>query len=250
MTYQIKLKAFEGPFDLLMHLIKENEVDIYDIPIAQITAQYLAYLKAMEEMDLEITSGFLVMAATLLAIKAKMLLPPAVILDEDGEIVDAREDLVRDILEYMRYKEAAVSLQQKRQDEKLHFFRPNEEELYLNLFSDENPLEGKTLADLSLAFSKVLAKAAKAETVINIERDRITVQDKLRDLQELLKKNPNGVAFSQAFDGCAGRVELIVTFLALLELARRAKLRIFQNSFFGEIRFYPALSNTIINEGQ
>lgn len=249
MNYQIKLKVFEGPFDLLLHLIRENEVDIYDIPIAEITAQYLAYLKAMEELDLDITSGFLVMAATLLAIKAKMLLPPAVSLDEDGEVFDAREDLVRDILEYMQYKELADELKQRREEEKLHFFRPNEEELYLNLFSDENPLEGKTLTDLSVAFAKVLSKAAKVETVINIERERITVQDKLRVLQDLLKNNPQGVNFSQAFEGCICRVELIVTFLALLELARRAKLKVFQNSYFGEIRLFPAQGNADINEG-
>ncbi len=241
MTYQVRIQAFEGPFDLLLHLIKENEVDIYDIPIAQITAQYLAYLQAMEELDLEITSDFLVMAATLLAIKARMLLPPAIGQEEEGEeAVDAREELVRDILEYVRYKDAADGLRLMRQEEAQHYYRPNEEELYLNLFSEENPLDGKTLADLSAAFAKVLEKAAKGETVINIERERITVQDQLQKLTVLLKKNPRGVAFSQVFaEGCS-RVELIVTFLALLELARRCRLKIAQQDLYGEIYFYPA----------
>ncbi|MEG1996855.1 MAG: segregation/condensation protein A [Clostridiales bacterium] len=241
MTYQVKIQAFEGPFDLLLHLIRENEVDIYDIPIAEITAQYLAYLEAMEELDLEITSDFLVMAATLLAIKARMLLPPIIGAEEqEGENLDVRGELVRDILEYLQFKEAANGLNQIRQEETLHFFRPNEEELYLNLFSDENPLDGKTLADLSAAFAKVLAKASKGETVIQIEREQVTVQDKLVELMAMVAKKTEGVAFGDVFAENCSRAELIVTFLALLELARRAKLRIAQHDLYGEIYFYPA----------
>ncbi len=241
MTYQVKIQAFEGPFDLLLHLIKENEIDIYDIPIAQITAEYLSYLQAMQELDLEVTSDFLVMAATLLSIKARMLLPPAAATEETTEYVDAREELVKDILEYLRFKEVAADLWQIRQEEILHYYRPNEEELYVNLFSEENPVAGKTLSDLTAAFAKVLAKAAKEQiSAINIPRERITVQDKLMELPLLLRKRPQGISFSQIFSPTASRIELIVTFLALLELARNKQLIIAQNQPYEEIYFYPS----------
>ncbi|MCL1817093.1 MAG: segregation/condensation protein A [Clostridiales bacterium] len=235
MNYEIHLDAFDGPFDLLLHLIKENQVDIYDIPIASITAQYLAYLEAMEAMDLEITSNFLVMAATLLAIKAKMLLPKSVLEDDDLPEEDARAELVHDLLEYMRFKEAAADMENIYKAETRHYNRPNEEELYLNLFSAENPLDGKTLADLTAAFQAVLAKVAGREEVMNISRDDITVKDKLNEIFGILKENPQGIEFSAVFINCRSKLEMVISFLALLELVRQKVIRISQRHQFGEI---------------
>jgi len=242
MNYEIHLDAFDGPFDLLLHLIKENQVDIYDIPIASITAQYLAYLEAMEAMDLEITSNFLVMAATLLAIKAKMLLPKSVLEDDDLPEEDARTELVHDLLEYMRFKEAAADMEDIYKAETRHYNRPNEEELYLNLFSAENPLDGKTLSDLTAAFQAVLAKVAGREEVMNITRDDITVKDKLNEIFEIIKENPQGIEFSAIFINCRNKLEMVISFLALLELVRQRVIRISQRQQFGEIYLHKGTS--------
>ena len=234
---QIHLPVFDGPFDLLLHLIREEQVDIYDIPIARITDQYLAYLARMEELDLDIASEFLVMAANLLAIKARMLLPrPA----EEGEPEeDERSELVHDLLEYMRFKEAASEMSRLHEASSRMIRRPNEQELYINMFSEENPLSGKTLEDLQTAFNTVLEKAAKKETVFSIQREQVTLRDKLEELFYLIGSHPQGLRFSAAFDSCASRMELVVTFLALLELIRQRVIRVSQDRQFGEIYMYP-----------
>ena len=238
--YQIHLPVFDGPFDLLLHLIREEQVDIYDIPIARITDQYLEYLARMEELDLDIASEFLVMAATLLTIKARMLLPRPQ--TEEGEEEDARAELVHDLLEYMRFKEAAVQMSQLRETSSRLIRRPNEQELYVNLFSEENPLSGKTLSDLQAAFNQVLEKAAKKETVFSIQREQVTLRDKLDQLFRLISGHEQGVRFSDAFAGCFSRVELVVTFLALLELIRQRVIRVSQDNQFGEIYMFPGES--------
>lgn len=236
--YQIHLPVFEGPFDLLLHLIRVEQVDIWDIPIARITDQYLAYLARMEELDLDIASEFLVMAATLLTIKARMLLPrpPA---PEGEEAEDARGELVHDLLEYVRFKEAAERMEKLHQRSAQMIRRPNEQELYLNLFSAENPLLGKTLDDLQRAFAKVLAKAAKTESVLNLKREQVTLRDRLEHLFYLMGSHPEGLRFAEAFDDCRGRLELVVTFLALLELIRQRVIRVSQDRQFGEIYMFP-----------
>lgn len=236
--YQLRLPVFEGPFDLLLHLIRENQVEISDIPIAEITAQYLDYLQAMEEMDLEIASSFVVMAATLLTIKARMLLPlPTVDGDEEG--ADARSELVHDLLEYLRFKEAAGEMSNLRALSSRRVTRPNEQELYLNLFSAENPLAGKTLADLQTAFDQVLRRAAaRGEPILSIRREQVTLRDKLEQLFRLIQAQPQGVAFSAVFSSCSSRMEMIVTFLALLELARQRVIRVSQGQMFAEIYLY------------
>jgi segregation and condensation protein A len=238
MTYDIRLPAFEGPFDLLLHLIRQNQVDIYDIPISLITDQYLAYLDQMKEMDLEVASSFLVIAATLLAIKAKMLLPtpPA---DEEEEPEDARAELVHDLLEYMVYKDAARNMEEMVVTQRRYFARPNEDALYLNMFSEENPLTGKTLDDLQAAFAVVMKKAEARGMVMHIGREQITLHDRLGQLYRLIKQNPKGITFFAAFEDCQSKMGLIVTFLALLELMRQSVVKIMQNNTYGEIYLYP-----------
>lgn len=238
MDYQIHLPVFEGPFDLLLHLIRQNQVDIYDIPIALITDQYLDYLNQMKQMDLEIASSFLVMASTLLAIKAKMLLPAPPGEDEE-ETEDARESLVRDLVEYIKFKDMAQMMCRMAEQRQQRFARPNREEEFLNLFSEENPLTGKTLDDLRAAFSIVLKKAEDTGMVMHIDKERITLKDRLAHLRRLMREHPQGIAFSAAFSQCRSKMALIVTFLALLELIRQSTIKISQSSAFSEIYLYP-----------
>jgi len=238
MTYQISLDVFEGPFDLLLHLIKKNEIDIYDIPIAEITRQYLDYLHEMETLDMEIASSFVLMAANLLIIKAKMLLPATPSDDEEElEVEDAREELVRDLLEYMRYKEVAADLNDRAQKEMAYFTRPNEEELYLQLFAGDDFLSGKTVDDITTAFNNLLAKAQKRGLVMNIKREQITIASKIEDIYRAVKEAPQaqGLPFSQLFAACVDRMEMVVMFLALLELMRQSVIRALQAQSFGEI---------------
>ena len=234
----IQLPVFEGPFDLLLHLIRINEVDIYDIPIAQITAQYMEYLQAMEALDLEIASSFLVMAATLLAIKAKMLLPPTEVEEEEGAPEDVRAELVQDLLEYMRFKEAATQLQELRELSSLQYSRPHIEELYLSLFAPENPLNGKTLRDLSLAFAEVLSRMPDKREVLEIDREQVTIQDKTFDILSALGRCPRGLPFSEIFSACRSKVACVAAFLALLELIRLLQVQISQSDVYAEIYLY------------
>ena len=240
MTYELHLEAFDGPFDLLIHLIEKNQVDIYDIPIAEITEQYLAYLQEMEEMNLEIASSFLVMAANLLAIKARMLVP-VYRENEDGEteIVDEREELVADILEYMRFKEAARSLGEIASAEIKTYFRQNDSSIYASQFSDKNLFNDKTVNDLVSAFSRVLQKLADKPQVLNIVREEITINQKLNEIYLLAKDNPEGFRFEQLFEKECSRLGMVVSFLALLELIHSCVVKYRQNKDFDEIFIYP-----------
>jgi segregation and condensation protein A len=241
MVYQVHLEAFEGPFDLLLHLIDKNEVDIYDIPIAAITAEYLAYLDAMEQCDLEVTSEFLVMAATLLSIKAKMLVPKPV--PEEGEEAiepyDPRAELVQNLLDYRRFKEVAALFGQYEKEQRQHFSRPNETALYASLFQETNPLEGKTLADLEAAFQKVWQKAQKRGFVREIHRSEVSMNDMMARIQAMLADKPQGVCFEDIFMPYQSRTQLVVAFLALLELVRQFAVQIQQSHSFGTIYIFP-----------
>jgi segregation and condensation protein A len=241
MAYEIHLAAFDGPFDLLLHLIQKNEVDIYDIPIAEITEQYLDYLNQMEALDLDIASEFLVMAATLLSIKARMLLPkpPPELLDED-ESYDPRLQLVRDLLEYKRIKEAADRLEEYYNERQLQFARPNDESMYSSMFSEVNPLEGKTLADLAAAFQPVWQRAKSAEKIHTIRRESVSIGMMTNRLVDRLKAAPGGIRFTDIFDENASRVQVIVAFLALLELAKISAVRMQQDKPESEIYIMPA----------
>ncbi len=227
--YNIKIPVFEGPFDLLLHLIRENKIDIYDIPIALITSQYLEYLEMMKELNLEIAGDFLVMAATLIHIKSRLLLPP----DEETpaeEQEDPRAELVQRLLEYQRYKEAAVDLRSKEDlwirifhREPLSDSAEDEKELYLfdvNLF------------DLLDAFKKLLEKAPPE--VISITKETLTVKDKMSMIMEMIE-GQEAVRFEDLFKDGITRIQLIVTFVALLELIRLGLIRAYQERQFGNI---------------
>ncbi|MGI6684855.1 MAG: segregation and condensation protein A [Bacillota bacterium] len=240
MKYQIKLEVFEGPFDLLFHLIDKNEVDIYDIPISEITQQYLAYLEEMQSLDLEIASEFLVMAATLLAIKARMLLPkpPKVLEEENPEGEDPRDELVARLLEYKKYKLIAEFLQRQEKEQRKVFFRPNEEDFFISLFADQNPLEGVQIDDLKAALIQVLKKNFDLEPMKEIPREEITIKKKMTEITDILKKHPQGISFFRLFNNSVSKVEVVVQFLALLELMRKQEVKVSQSSLCGDIFIY------------
>lgn len=247
MAYQLNLEVFEGPFDLLLHLIEKNEVNIYDIPIAEITRQYLDYLNAMQELDLEIASEFLVMAANLLSIKAKMLLPKLPKDEDDGEELDARSQLVQDLLEYKHFKEMANLLEARGQAQSLHYPRGDMEEIYLSLFAPENPLEGKRLEDLQLAFANICKRLAEVPPVHTIMKEQVTIGDKVLQIKMALSVKPEGVTFTSFIRKDSSKLEIIVLFLAVLELLKQREIDVQQSGNYEEIYIYARCSEEETN---
>jgi segregation and condensation protein A len=227
--YNIKIPVFEGPLDLLLHLIRENKIDIYDIPIALITHQYLQYIKMMKELNLDIAGEFLVMAATLIHIKSRMLLPP----DEEvppEELEDPRRELVQKLIEYQAFKEAALSLRQ-REDEWTRVFQREP------LSDSDEEDEGIYLSDINLfdlleAFKKILDTAPPE--VATITKETLTVKDKMSLIIEMLE-GQEAIRFEDIFKDGITRSQLIVTFIALLELIRLGLIRSYQEREFGNI---------------
>jgi len=225
-----KLPVFEGPLDLLLHLIKESKIDIYDIPIVEITKQYLGYIKLLKELNLEIAGDFLVMAATLIHIKSKMLLPP----DEEQKeesFEDPRSELVQRLLEYQSYKDSSLHLRKREEIWKNIFTRslPDKDGLE---FDPEPVLFEANVFDLISAFQKLLEKAP--EHIREITRETLTVADKINYIVERLEKE-DGVRFEELFEEGYSKVTLIVTFLALLEIIRLGLAKIYQEKAFGSI---------------
>jgi segregation and condensation protein A len=231
--YKVKLEVFEGPLDLLLYLIKKDEVDIYDVSIERITSQYLEYLETFRMLDLEIAGEFVVMAANLIYIKSRSLLPvhqqPP---EEDAEEEDPRWDLIRQLIEYKKFKDAAFQLHQRelvqegliaRLPEKPDFNEPALLESEVGIF------------DLISAFQKVLKKIErKREDLREIFEENFTVSDKI-DFIIWTVTGDKSVAFSELFASAASRTEIAVTFLALLELIRMKLLRVIQDGLFAEI---------------
>ncbi len=229
MNYKVSLDVFEGPLDLLLYLIKKEELNIYDIPMARITEQYLEYVELMELMDLEIAGEFLVMAATLMHIKSRTLLPPEAIVEEEDE-TDPRAELVRQLLEYKRFKEAAQGLKEFELKRSLLFSRFGIEADFENT---GNPFERVSLFELIAAFSKVL-KELQPAMVHEVVKDEFTVGDKVQEITFRLKQT-HKIYFSQLFSAAKNRYEVITTFLALLELIRLKTVSVDQPEEFGEI---------------
>lgn len=225
-----KLPVFEGPLDLLLHLIKESKIDIYDIPIVEITRQYLGYIKLLKDLNLEIAGDFLVMAATLIHIKSKMLLPP----DEEQKeesFEDPRSELVQRLLEYQSYKDSSLHLRKREEIWKNIFTRsvPDKDGLE---FDPEPVLFEANVFDLISAFQKLLEKAP--EHIREITRETLTVADKINFIVERLE-NEDGIRFEDLFEEGYSKVTLIVTFLALLEIIRLGLAKIYQEKDFGLI---------------
>ena len=239
--YKVALEVFEGPLDLLLYLIRREEIDIYDIPIERVTAQYMEYLDMMRMLDLNIAGEFLVMAATLMMIKSRMLLPVESRSTEepaDDEWIDPRLDLVRQLVEYKKFKDAAARLLEMETLQNEAFTFGGEKPEFESTPADAGQALGDIgLFDLLTAFQEVLARAP-TETFGYIEPIRWSVPDKMEAITELIK-NGQRVAFSRLFTPESHRGEVIVTFLALLELLRLRQVTVFQNEAFHEILIVP-----------
>lgn len=229
-TYEVQLEHFSGPLDLLLFLVRREEVNIYDIPIAMITEQYLVIIADLSSLDIDRASEFLVMAATLLQIKARMLLPkpppPEPAADEAAEL-DPRAELVAQLVAYSTYKEAAAELHRRELDQRRVFIRGTFAES-----AGERPLLGVSLDDLVAAFEEILREEWNWREV---PREEIPLREKLREISFRLARHPQGVRFRELFSHGGGRLELIVTFLALLELIRQRRAVVAQDELFGEI---------------
>tara|TARA_Y100001001_G_scaffold133970_1_gene134340 strand:- start:49 stop:840 length:792 start_codon:yes stop_codon:yes gene_type:complete len=238
MSYQCSLDIFEGPLDLLLHLIKEQKMDIYDIRIAEITKQYLSYLDLLSELNLEMVGEYLVMAAELAKIKSKTLLPiPETeedVLTAAGE--DPRAELMRRLLEYQRYKEAAFELRQKEYDQQQLFSRTGEVVLEN---SEEELLIEANVFDLLTAFQKVL-KEKSFKKNYEIKVTTLSVSDRISGILEILNASES-VTFDSLFTTLNTKQEVIVTFLAILELMRMQLIRSQQARQFDVIRIYTAV---------
>jgi segregation and condensation protein A len=233
MSYKVKLNFFEGPLDLLLFLIKRDKIDIYDIPIANVTKQYIEYMELMKMLDLEVAGEFLVMAATLIHIKSKMLLPPEESEEPDEEEQDPRDELVKRLLEYKKYKEAAGKLQEMHDRHKGVFFREGEGEKGMVLSEDGSRYFEASLFDLITAFRKVLSEVPK-ETFHNVVRNAFTVSDKIHEIYHMLAKS-SGLLFSSLFKDSLNKDEIIATFLAVLELIKMREILVVQKDFFSDI---------------
>ena len=243
MSYKVKLNMFEGPLDLLLFLIKKDKIDICDIPIVRVTEQYLEYIELMKMLDLEIAGDFLVMAATLLYIKSKMLLPQIEddVLEEDEE--DPREELVRRLLEYKKYKEAAGDLREMYETQKGVFLRKGSGQGAKAITINGTEYFESSLFDLITALKKVLKNVTK-EAFHKVIRNEFTVGDKIHEIYHILSTRTK-VLFSQLFEEAKNKDEVIVTFLAVLELMKMREVLIVQEGLFGDIEIVrnPELTN-------
>jgi segregation and condensation protein A len=232
MAYKIKLDIFEGPLDLLLYLVRKNHLNIYDIPIADITDQYIEYLNLMQMLDLNIAGEFIVMAATLMQIKSKMLLPAQENEQEEQE-EDPRAELVRRLLEYERFKEIANSLREKEEQQREVFKRPRSERPQQDAAGNEPVYFEANIFDLINAFTQAL-KDVPRELFYEVVKDEFSVDEKIHTiLHMLLLKQTLPVA--DLFNKAANKIEIIVTFLAVLELVKMREVVVLQSAAFGDI---------------
>ncbi len=233
MIYQIHLEQFEGPLDLLLHLIRRDKINIYDIPISHITREYLSYIDVMSDLKLELAGEFFVMAATLMRIKAQMLLPRRY--EEEEEQEDPREDLVRNLIEYRKYKEAATHFAEKEMDRKKVFSRPSVKPPRDISLLEDRKME-VSVFDLVDAFRKVMDEL-KNQVSYRIEKEAFTIEEKVELIRESIRKRSE-ILFSELFKGVFDKIEVIITFLALLEMVKTGDLAARQMSNGNDIWLY------------
>ncbi len=251
MAIPVRLEAFEGPLDLLLHLIEKNKIDIYDIPIVEITEQYLDYIKQMERRDMNVMSEFLVMAATLIDIKCRMLLPKEI--DEDGEEEDPRAELVQKLLEYKMYKYMSFELRDRQVDAAKTLYRdkklPAEVEAYRQPVNYEELLEDMTLNRLHEIFKSVVRRQEDKIDPIrsqygNIEKEEIDMDVKTLYVEAYAREHKS-FSFRKLLEKQKSRAEIIVTFLIILELMKTGKISISQEELFDDI-----IINSNVAEGE
>ena len=233
MTYKVKLEIFEGPLDLLLFLIKKDEINIHDIPMAQVTEQYLQYMELMNMLDLNIAGEFLVMAATLMQIKSKLLLPRDEIDQTGTEEEDPRQELVRKLIEYKRFKEAASKLQVMEDESKDSFTRPSPEVVADEFESDADKYFEANIFDLISAFKKILKDIPK-EAFYEVIKDEVSVSEKIHHILHLLVDKPV-ISFFSLFKLAKSKLEIVAIFLATLELIRMKEIIVRQDKHFLDI---------------
>lgn len=241
MALSVKIESFEGPLDLLLHLIDVNKFNIFDIPIVEITAQYMEYLSSMETQDLNVMSEFLVMAATLLEIKAKMLLPKEV--NEEGEEIDPREELVQKLLEYKMYKYMSYELRDRMCMSGKALYKaptiPDEVAKYEAPVDLEELVGDLTLTRLNAIFESIMKRQAEKIDPIRskfgkIEQEEVSLDEKMAAVREYALANPT-FRFSALMEGQKSRIQMIVTFLAILELMKTGELSVVQEHAFDDM---------------
>ena len=241
MAIPVKLNVFEGPLDLLLHLIDKNKIDIYDIPIVEITDQYMEYIHSMEKEDLGIMSEFMVMAATLLDIKCKMLLPKEV--NEEGEEEDPRAELGQKLLEYKMYKYMSYELKDKMDAAANVYYReadiPKEVLKYKEPVDPAELLRGMTLEKLNAIFKSVIRRQEDKIDPIRsrfgtIEKEEVSLSEKMLELKEFAGKHKK-FSFRALLEKQHSRIQVIVTFLSILELMKMGHIHVDQETLFGEI---------------
>lgn len=241
MDLNVKLQVFEGPLDLLLHLLDKNKVNIYDIPIVEITSQYMEYINEMRRQDLNIMSEFMVMAATLIDIKSKMLLPSDPNGEEEEE--DPREELVQQLLEYKMYKCMAYELKDRQMDAEKVWYKnptiPDEVLAYEEPVNLEELVNDVTLAKLNEIFQNIMKKQNDKIDPIRskfgkIEKEEVSLEDKMTSLEAYAKSHAH-FSFRNLLEKQSSKVEVIVTFLAILELMKVGKIVIIQENTFDEI---------------
>jgi segregation and condensation protein A len=240
MSYEIKLDVFEGPLDLLLYLIRKNEIDVYNIPIALITEQYLSYLEMMRSLNLDLAGEYLVLASTLIHIKSKLLLPPAEGEGEEEEGEDPRAELVQQLLEYQAFKEAALSLDGRPLLDRDVFTRgaASEEEQTTDEEADEALIEVE-IFELVTAFRRIIAGLDRKED-LEIDMEKMSLTDTINEIMERLSVEGQ-ITFSDLLGERTDRRRIIYTFLAILELMKLRMVRAYQSGPFGAIRLFPAV---------
>ena len=242
MDMTVKLQVFEGPLDLLLHLLEKNKVNIYDIPIVEITAQYMEYIAEMKRQDLDVLSEFLVMAATLIDIKSRMLLPSDP--DSEEEQEDPRAELVQQLLEYKMYKCMAYELKDRQMDAQRVMFKeptiPDEVLAYEEPLDIEELVSDVTLAKLNDIFKNIMKKQKDKIDPLRskfgkIEKEEVSLEDKMAYLEEYAKTHEH-FSFRGLLEAQSSKVEIIVTFLAILELMKMGKIFISQEHIFDDIK--------------
>lgn len=240
--YAIKLDIFEGPLDLLLYLIKKNEIDIYNIPVALVTEQYLQYLNIIKSLNLDLAGEYLVMASTLILLKSKMLLPPPEEPGEEDAEEDPRAELVRQLLEYQSFKEAAANLEKRPLLERDVFTRAASiAEETVKTEEDEDELIEVNIFELIEAFHRLVSRIDKKE-LLEIDLEKMTLADIINDIMERLNSEKN-LTFEELLGERKDRRRVIYTFLALLELIKLKMIKAYQTAIFGVIRIFPAVES-------
>ncbi len=252
MSYEVKIDAFEGPIDLLLHLVEKEEMEIKEVKLAEITEQYLDYLSTMQELDLDVASEFLVMATQLMEMKVQVLLPGGEKTDTKSEDTNPREKLIHQLLEYKKYKSLASKLQQFEQQQKQSYTR-NVAPLLSELeFPDHNPLENVEVDDFVEAFQTAFADyqqrkqeeetAAESEPQLtHLRPEDVTVEEQQAYLRQRVNKQQT-ITFNNIFSDLQTKIEIIVTFMALLELIKQQEVRVEQEANFAQIKLYQIRS--------